>query len=228
MKDQRKNDSLKFFIVLILGGTLFDLIGAISPIVFSELWIDIHLFLKDLMFVGFAGLIFLQTPYRQLKLKTFSFMLTLWRTVVLVLNATGLYYPKIIIALYALYFLWIIRIYLINDDLARFTSVPANVKSYNVFVPVNTFRGLLKVLFVFWDDPRYETTILVNDDKMFYVKNKLFFQTERRQDALNKLIKNTNAKVLIKNATPKRIKDIKALSYKNVILGFRDCRLLRI
>lgn len=230
MENQKRNGLLKLSICFILASTIFDFIN--MP--FGYLWIDVHLFLKDLMYVGFALLCYIQTPFSQLKLKTLSFMLIIWRIGVIIINTAGLadnsYSLCFIYSLYAVYFLWIIRIYLINPCLVRYTGngIQNKVQSYNIFIPVHSFRGLLKALILIHTDPRYETTILVNKKHVYHVKNKMFHRSENKPEVMERLVKKTSAMVNIKNITPMRLKKVNNLLYKTSITGMRDCQRLKI
>jgi hypothetical protein len=230
MQNPKRKDILSLAVVFILSGTMFDLSDIVFNNGYCDTWVDIHLFLKDLMFVGFALLAFIQTPYDRLKLKTFTFMLCLWRSVVLIINALGYYNPYIILSLYILYSLWVIRIYLINPKLVKYTGseIQKTAVTYNIFIPVNTFRGLLKALFLFWTDPRYETTILVSKQAMYYVKNKMFYYEPKDTELIERFIENKSAMVSIKHITPKKLRKINTLLYKRAYPGIRDCRQLEI
>lgn len=230
MQNQKRNVLLELAIVLIITGTIFDSINAIATMPFNEAWIETHLLLKDLMFVGFAIGFFIQTSYKTIQLKAFTFMLVFWRVIVALFNGIGFYQPYVIIVLYAIYIFWLFKIFSIKEIPLKYTGTEPQTSaySYNILIPVHTFRGLLKSLFCPFSDPRYETTILVNNGNMYYIKNNFFFKTKRKDETINKLIKKNHAKVIVKPISPKQLRKINKLSHKRSFLGLRDCRILRI
>lgn len=228
--NQKRKDLLRLSIVAIVASTLFDITDIFSTIPFSNTWLNTHLFLKDLMIVGFSLGFFLQTNYEDLQIKALTYMFVVWRVIVAIFNLSGYYEPKIIIFLYLIYFFWLFRIFMIKEIPLDYTgkSPQRNINSYNIFIPVHTFRGLLKCLFLPLSDPRYETTILVDGESMYYVKNKLFFKVKKDEEIINALVKDKRAKVKIKPASPKKMREINKLNFKRSILGLRDCRRLQL
>lgn len=230
MINQKRNGLLKLSLIFILSSTIFDFIN----LPFGDLWLDIHLFLKDLMYIGFALLCYIQTPFKQLKLKTLLFMLIIWRVFIISINTIGLadnvYSLYFIYALYAVYTLYLARIFCMTTKLVKYTGSVTQRKanSYNVFIPVHSWRGVVKALILINVDPRYETTLLINNKDIYYVKNKYFHTTENRPEVLQRFVNKQEAMVSIKYISPKNLKEVKRLLHKRSITGVRDCQRLII
>lgn len=218
------------FTAFMLVGSLFDIYDLIFDLDFKTIWLNAHLFIKDLFALGSVLLSYHLCGFERLKLKTFLFLMCVWRLFILLFNPLEIYNIYFILIPYAIYTVLLLRIFLFNAELITYTNsnVLKNIITYNIFIPVHSFRGLIQALLLFWRDPRYETTILVNSDKMYYVKNKHFHTENKSVEIIERLINKTHAKINVKYLAPKKKQKINKLLYKRAITGFKDCSKLKI
>jgi len=91
-------------------------------------------------------------------------------------------------------------------------------------MPVNTFRGLLQILFLPHKNPLYETRVLVANNKITLIKNKKFVQIPYNYEHAKSFM-NTGKIRLCKNYSKAKID---RLIGRKMILGFMDCKMLEI
>ena len=228
--NQKRNGLLSFIaVILILSGSIFDISDQIIKTSF-ETWTKSHLILKDIQSIGFALLAFSVCSYKIIKIKVLTFMLILWRTMVLLLN---LYcdspLPYTVVPLYAIYIIWIYR----SMSVGRKGSTISldNVSfdlAYNIMFPISSFRGLLQALFTF-NNPNYETRMLLHNNNIFLVLNNTFTRKPYDKEALSELIKRNNGEIKNKGAVNiEKIYDAYDLVGKRSIFAVRDCRRLEV
>lgn len=232
--NQKRRGSHSLAILFILSGSLFD----ISDLYFNTTlnnWTTIHCALKDLQVLGFALLCFNLCEYSKLKTKAFIFMLVLWRILILFSNIL-IDEPSAysIIPLYVIYVIFLYRIVTINEwppvflNKHNFEYIQKTSKSFNVLIPVNTFRGLLQILFT-RSSPKYETRLLVSNDFIYSVQHNKFVKQPYEEKIVKDLMEKAGAKVKLLGF----FTDDDRLKYENLLgkrtfTGIRDCRRLEI
>lgn len=234
-RERREQLNLFISIILILSGSIFDIADIYLKTDFAT-WTDIHCALKDIQFLGFAIMCFTLCGYSNLKIKAFTFMLIIWRATVAVINS---YIPDspiwyILAPLYATYIFWLYRALSLKDDPPIYIgNTLYNIYNYknrtfNVLIPVNTFRGLLQALFTL-KNPKYETRLLVHGDKIFSVQRDQFVWQPYDETVIQDLIEKAGARIkIIGLPKQKKLEKVLDLVGKNTIFGIRDCRRLEL
>lgn len=227
-----KRGVLKYILItsMILSGSIFDLTELIFNFKFS-VWQSYHFIIKDLMTVGLVSIAYDQASYKNLPLKSFLFMLIIWRVSVAIFNATipeehTQYFDLV---LYSVYLYWIVRVGILfirgaktNDQISKIISN----RYFNVYLPVSTFRGLLQVLFIPWRNPKYETCMLVSGENLYRVKNDTFIKEKYSQEIVSDLINKAGA--LIKPVGLPDITKYDKLVGRRANLLFRNCSTLEV
>lgn len=219
-------------ILFILSGIMLDSYDLILNIDHAT-WLILVNISKDLQIVGFSIISYTLCPFSRLKLKTFLFMMCIWRTFVLIANPLEFYSIYSVSIFYSIYIYWLLRVYLVDTSrkiqLTGGSIIPLLAQeSYNIFVPVSSFRGLLKALFIPFSKAYYETTIIVHKGDMYFVKNNSFVKRQYMDEKVKDLIESGHAYVQSCKPTKKQIKKIDKLVGKKSITGIRDCRRLKI
>lgn len=235
--NRRRKEKLNHFlsITFILSGSVFDIVDEIIKTNY-ETWVEIHCFLKDLQFVGFALLLFTVCNYKRLKIKALAFMLIFWRTLVCGLNIASPESPLwwAVALMYAIYLIFLYRIYALKDCPPQFlgekewTYIEKTQKTFNVLLPVNSFRGLLQILLT-RSSPRYETRLLVTGGYIYSVQNNKYVKQVYNAGVIHDLMRKAGAKIKpIGCVDTERVNKINNLLGKRTITGLRDCRRLEI
>lgn len=232
--NQKGNVLRSLSIIFILSASIFDVLDMALQLNHAD-WTTAHCALKDLQAVGFALLSFNLCTYSLIKIKTFTFMLIIWRVIVLVLNLTVEDPPAwTLLPVYSIYIIWILRIITIKDrgheylNQTTFKYVYKTSNTFNVLLPVSTFRGLLQILFT-WNNPKYETRLLVNLPHIYSVRNNRFIREPHNQKTIEELMEKTGAKIkLLGSVDESEIIKIDKLLGKRTFTGIRDCRRLAL
>ncbi len=231
--NQNERGLLSLAIIFILSGITFDLSDIVIQTNQNQ-WTEIHCFLKDLQAVGYSLLAFTLCSYSNIKIKTFTFMLILWRMLVVPLNLLDLYYPAIVLPVYAVYIIFLYRIYTLDDwppvflNSQNYQYIENTTKSFNVLLPISTFRGLLQILFT-RSSPKYETRLLISGNHIYSVQKSRFVKQDYDHKIIQDLMEKAGARIkLLGLFTPDdRLKYDKLLG-KRTFTGIRDCRRLEV
>lgn len=227
-KERRNLLEYALIFTLVFSGQILDLSDAFvdAPL---DIFYSQQAICRKFMLLGFALWVFKATKYDQLKLKTLSFMLCIWVAVTTMYNFIDPQVNHMTIAtiLYAVYLWWLLRISLIRkpekDINGRIKQYEELGIAYNILMPVNTFRGLLQILFLPHKCPLYETRVLIADRKVTGIKNKEFQQFTYSRDYIKELIQNGGK---IRECKNYRKNKVDRLIGKKMIIGLRDCKRL--
>lgn len=222
-------------IIFILSGSIFDVVDEIINTNYDT-WVEIHCFLKDVQFIGFALLLFTVCNYKRLRIKALAFMLIIWRTLVCGLNIAMPESPLLwaVTLMYAIYLIFLYRIYTLEDWPPQFLGVyewsatEETQKTFNVLLPVNSFRGLLQILFT-RSSPKYETRLLITGGNIYSVQNNTYVKQKYNPDVIQDLMQKTGARIkLISCVDSEEMQKVNELLGKRTITGIRDCRRLEL
>lgn len=232
-KKRREQPSWVIVILLIISGNLFDIF---SQSITYDTWEPLHFLFRELRLLGFSLFAYKVTPFRSIKLKVFSFMFAIWSAIIIIHNSLYLL-PTCTISyvLYSVYFLWLCRIAFIparkieNEEYIKTEIYNNHGLHYNVFIPVNTFRGMLQILFIPWKDPLFETRLLSTRNYIYSVQNKRYTRQKYDPKVIFDLIERAGAKIqLIGHVSERDINEVNNLLGKRVFTGVRDCRRLEL
>ncbi len=236
-----KKEQLKILIsiILILSGNVFDIADYyLFNTDYATVWTDVHLLLKDTRLLGFSILLFIVCPYQRLVIKTFSFMFIILSFAIIIYNII-LPEPKnwhinIILALYAIYAYWLYRCFKIKDtrpvylNKDTYSYLERTSKTFNIVLPVSTFRGLFQALFT-KSNPKYETRLLVNGNSMYSVYRGRYIKEKYEKQVIDDLVYKAGAKIkFLGIADEKKIERIDSLVDKRSCFPFRTCRRLEL
>lgn len=232
--NQKRNELLNVVLFLfIFSGSIFDVSDLILNTSLNS-WYLIHYSLKDVQTLAISILAFTLCPYNKINIKVLTFMLVIWRTVVLIYNIS---LPKLepgflYLPLYAIYIFWITRVIILyfkdKPPVYPVDYIEPNYFMYNVLIPISSFRGLLQALFTL-KNPRYEARLMLYKDKVYSVYKNRFTEQQLDINEINDLVSKAGAKIKnrgIFNAD--KFNKIQSLIGKRSITGFRDCRRLEI
>jgi len=230
LSQEKRDIKLIVYVLLMLSGYILNLYDLLFNLDFKTTWTDLYCIKQDLQYLGALLFCYHFCPFERLKLKTLLFMLISWQIFILILNPLEIYNIYFLSIPSIIYSVLILRIFLIKSNLETYDSTSPIKKTltYNIFIPVHSFRGLIQAILLFWRDPRYETTILVNNDKVYYVKNKTFHAENKNVEIIERLVNKTHAKIKITHITPRKKRQINKLLYKRAIVGLKDCSKLKI
>ncbi len=233
---QIKKEQLKktLIVLLIISGSFLDFSVLFFDIE-KETWEKLHFLCRELRLLGAFILAFTFIPYKKIKTKTFCFMFIIWSSVIIVYNQI-LPNPNscfFSIPLYIVYLWWLIRILFIPRDFKETKKQTKNyIKNfnragvtYNILLPVSTFRGLLQILFLPHLNPLYETRLLIHRNKMVGISGGKFIELPYEEAHINSLIDKNCKVVLCKKYS---LKKVEKLIGSKAVLFFKDCRTLEM
>lgn len=190
-----------------------------------ETWQDAYAYIHDIQFVGFSFLSFYLCPYSKTEAKALTFFLSIWRIIVLFINAfawSPQISPVFILIATLIYSIWMLR----AVCMAEFKTNDSGVGAYYILFPIHTFWGLLQSVFLPWRPARYESRMISDGEYTWGVNRKEF--VKYKNDELK--IKNLDyVKVYTgKSLTKYQENKFNKLVGMKAIPGFRDCRNLMV
>lgn len=235
--NRKRKEKLNHFIsiIFILSGSIFDVVDEFLNTNYDT-WVEIHCFLKDVQFIGFALLLFTVCNYKRLRIKALAFMLIIWRTLVCGLNIATPESPLwwAVTLMYAIYLIFLYRIYTLKDLPPIYLTkddwpvVENTTKTFNILLPVNSFRGLLQILLT-RSSPKYETRLLVTNGYIYSVQNNRYVKQDYDPRVVKDLMQKAGARIkLIGYIDYSEVIRINSYLGKRTITGIRDCRRLEL
>jgi len=190
---------------------------------------------REFILFGMSLFAYKQISFDKIKVKAFAFMFCVWSFVIIIYN--NIYVngnsATIMYSLYCLYLWWLVRIYLIKPEVNKSiikTFIEINKfhkykTPYNVLIPVNSFRGMLQILFLPHKNPLYETRLLVDHKNTIGVVDNKFVEIEYSQAHIKSIVRKKGRIKPCKNYSKGKIDKLVG---KSVIFGIRDCRRLEL
>ena len=232
---QKKRELLKytFIILCIICGSFLDLVDYIADLWLYDTskWEILHHTARELRLLGFSLLAFSAIRYDQLKLKALSFMFVIWSAIIIIYNALSpSFHPSfLVVFLYCVYLWWLLRIAFIREKkeniLLSLKQLEKAGVAYNLLIPVTTFRRLLQIILVPWQNPKYETRILVANHEIVGVSQGKFV---KKKYTYSQILAMIDSGARIRLCDNYRKSKVEKLMGKRLILGIRDCRKLEL
>lgn len=230
----RERLSCGIAILFIISGIPFDALTFFIHMS-KEQWEPLHFLCRELKLLGFSYLLYRALKYDQIKLKTLSFMFVIWSSVIIGYNASmpiNTHASIVSIPLTTLYLWWLIRILTFDtkteskeESYKLIESYRVSGVAYNILMPVSTFRGLLQILFIPWNNPMYETRVLVARGKITGISDNKFTQAPYSESHIRSFIRKNGKVKACQNYSHKKVSNL--ISQKAWFF-FKDCRKLEM
>jgi|GEM_PF-5534492 len=208
---------------MILNGVVGDLVTgclSYSPDEWQQ-WYSIG---RDIQITGFALLAFAICDYNKIEIKAATFFLFIWRVFVTALNLFDLevfYSPLFLALMTCVYLTWLGK----AAKMGVIEEVEPKPGAYYFLLPIHSFWGLLKSVFLPWEMARYESICLIDDGVLWSVHDGRFSCV--LADKTN-IEKKEGARVYLGDKLKcHQIAKLNSLNGKKCIPGIRDCRKFR-
>lgn len=210
--------------VLVFSGAILD--GTDAFLNMSvEAWQGWYAVAAEAQLIGFALVAFMACPYSRVKLKTASFFMVLWRVFVAAINWVGfpsMYSPAFLGFMGCFYVAWLSRSAFMGS-IEQKDEVPG---AYYFMMPIHSFWGLMKSVFIPWSMARYESVVAVEGGTMWAVKGGVFV-IERVEET--NIAKREGVRVYLgRNFTSHERMTLNHMVGDKATPGIRDCRRLKV
>ena len=184
---------------------------------------------QNIMVLAFAYLAFSLCRYERLILKVVLFMLLLWRVTVLCLNCLNLddnsaFLIPTVTVLGTVLLSYALRFAFTGNP--KGVEAPDDGNAFYGLVPVHTWAGFAQSLLIPWNNPRYESRMVVQGDTVWMVYKGTFVEFNSRKYV--KTIKGATWLPLGRKLSRDEVAEIRKLSGKIAITGIKDCRRLMV